>query len=244
MLHPAMFVSGGATTAQYIINQCRMGKLLGLVNPAVVIASRREIEGVARCLETGVPIEICRRKDFDSPGAFGDAIIEICKKYNADFAGQYGWLVPTPSNVIDYFYEGSTHSRIVNQHPGPLDPPHPDFGGDGMYGRRVHAAVLAFNRIAKHPLIHTEATCHFVEHGGYDTGGLILTKQVPIMPDDTPETLATRVLPEEYTLQTEVLWFAARSSIPRMDRGTNRLIHPDDYDALEQAKTEAIAAYS
>ena len=84
--------------------------------------------------------------------------------------------------------------RILNIHPALL----PAFGGPGMYGHHVHEAVLR----AKVP--KSGATVHYVNEG-VDTGKIILQAEVPVLPDDTPETLAARVLEQEHKIYPEAL---------------------------------------
>src|SRR5437588_342377 len=82
--------------------------------------------------------------------------------------------------------------RIINQHPGPLDPGRPDFGGKGMFGRRVHAARLLFVNQTGHDF-WTEATSQRVAEN-FNEGPVLNRKQLNILPDDTVETLAARLL--------------------------------------------------
>ncbi len=245
MLNWAAFISGKDRLARHIIDQCQVGgKLHGKINPVLVIANRAKIEGVTRCRETGIPVEIVLSKDYkERKYAFGEAIIDLCEQYHVQYATQCGWLVETPPNVIDYFYQGTTYSRLFNGHNGPINHGMSDFGGQGMYGLRAHAAVLAFNRLATHPLVETMAVCHFVEHGEMDNGGIILQRPVPIERDDTPEILAARVFEVECQLHTDVLWFLSDGRLPRTSLGSNRIIHPDDFGVLQQARAEAIAMY-
>ena len=159
----AILLSGEGTTAARIISECRWdGKLYGM-NAALVIASRPDAGGIEKARSLGVKEEnivVIERKDFETPEAFGEAILVQCAKRNIDIIGQYGWMVMTPANVVEK-YEG----RMINQHPGPLDiyPNAPDgraghdFGGAGMYGMRVHAARLCFVQKTGHDF-WTEAT--------------------------------------------------------------------------------------
>lgn len=162
----AMLISGGGTTMKKIVEDCQEGELRGLVEPAVVIAGRPDAGGIAKAQAAGVPTVVLERDTFGSGTEFGRAIIEACKRHRAIFIGQYGWLSWTPRNVIEAF-----PGMMVNQHPAPLDPGRPDFGGKGMYGRAAHAARLYFARRTKGHL-WTEATAQRV-HVRFDQGAVL-----------------------------------------------------------------------
>ncbi|TET70115.1 MAG: phosphoribosylglycinamide formyltransferase, partial [Candidatus Zixiibacteriota bacterium] len=102
------------------------------------------------------------------------------------------------SPVIIRKYAG----RIINIHPGPL----PEFGGKGMYGLKVHEAVLSAG------LRETCATVHVVDEI-YDHGSILLRRKVPILADDTPESLAARVLKVEHQILPEVINMYAEGKI-------------------------------
>src|SRR5689334_25193427 len=118
----AMLISGGGTTASAIITACKTGKLKNVV-PALVICSSEKAEGIKKVQMAGMPaqnVSVLRPKDFDFVEEFGETIIQFCKDKGVDFIGQYGWLCKTPENVIEAFA-----GKMVNQHPGPLDPGRP-----------------------------------------------------------------------------------------------------------------------
>jgi folate-dependent phosphoribosylglycinamide formyltransferase PurN len=100
-----------------------------------------------------------------------------------------GYLKHIPATIIQVY-----HGRIINIHPGLL----PDFGGPGMYGSRVHAAVLASGATS------TGLTVHFVDDE-YDHGPVIAQWRVRVKIDDTPESLAGRVLSAEHIVYPRVV---------------------------------------
>jgi phosphoribosylglycinamide formyltransferase-1 len=114
-----------------------------------------------------------------------------------DLIALAGYLRLIPPAVIKRYPQ-----RIVNIHPALL----PDFGGRGMYGLNVHKAVLAAGET------ESGATVHFVDEH-YDEGDIIAQARVPVLPDDTPETLAARVLTVEHELLPNALERLARSII-------------------------------
>ena len=123
-----LLISGGGTTALEIIRACQSGRLQH-VEPACVLCSNEKAAGIQRVQTAGVHAILALPQWYDSPDEFGDHILNICREYHADWIGQYGWMPKTPANVIEAF-----SGRMINQHPGPLDPGYPDFGGKGMYG--------------------------------------------------------------------------------------------------------------
>ena len=233
----ALLISGGGTTMEAIIKATE-GEALKGVTPSLVIASNENAGGIEKARKLGIKDEdilIINPKSFETREKFGEKIIEECKKRNVDFIGQYGWMVMTPENVIKEF-EG----MIVNQHPGPLDTGRPDFGGIGMYGMRVHQTRLFFVNKVKRDY-WTEATTHRVT-SKFDEGVVIKREQVPILPDDTAETLQARVLPIEHKVQIEALQDFANSTISEFHRETPLVLEGEE-SILEECKRLAIKLY-
>lgn len=219
-----------------ILLSCRDGALKGLVEPALVIASKDSIGGIEkarRAKMSSVQIAICNRKDYFSNEEFGRAILSYLGGHGIDLVGQFGWMPKTPANVIER-YDG----MIFNQHPAPLDTGHPDFGGEGMHGRRAHCARLFFSRSAglKGDQF-TEATAHFVTKE-FDKGQVIGRIRVPILPSDDVVSMQERVLPVEHELQIQVLGEFARGEV-RVQPRESRLIRPGQEGLLEEAKKVA-----
>lgn len=113
---------------------------------------------------------------------------------DADLVVLAGYLKLVPAPVVARFRQ-----RMVNIHPALL----PDFGGPGMYGQRVHEAVLASQAT------ESGATVHLVDEQ-FDRGPIVAQRRVPVRPDDTPETLAHRVLEAEHVLLPQVVIDLAR----------------------------------
>ena len=233
----ALLISGGGTTMEAIIKGTLNGALPG-VTPSLVIASNENAGGIEKAKKLGIKDEdilIINPKSFETKEKFGEKIIEECKKRNVDFIGQYGWMVMTPENVIKEF-EG----MITNQHPGPLDTGRPDFGGVGMYGMRVHQSRLSFVNKVKRDY-WTEATTHRVTTK-FDEGVVIKRKQVPILENDTAETLQARVLPIEHEVQIETLRDFINGTVSEFHRETP-LVRDGEEEILEECKKEAIKLY-
>ena len=149
-----------------------------------VISSRSTARGVERARGAGLTVTVVERKTL-SPEAFQTGITEAVG--TADLVCMAGflslWRIPDP-------FAG----RVINIHPALL----PNFGGPGMYGLRVHEAVLAAGGN------ESGCTVHFCDNE-YDHGPVILQRKVPVLPDDTPETLAARVFAEECIAYPEAI---------------------------------------
>lgn len=162
------------------------------VEIALVISNRASAGGLARARERGIPVAVLANPDDAAEW------VELLDRYRVELIVLAGYLRLVPGGVI-HRWQG----RILNVHPGPL----PAFGGHGMYGLRVHAAVLAAG------LTETAATVHVVDEE-YDRGPVLATAPVPVRPGDTPQLLAARVLEAEHRLLPAVVLAAARAGRP------------------------------
>lgn len=233
----ALLISGGGTTAASIIQTCAKGQLEGVV-PALVIASSAEVAGIERIKKLQFPnldILVIDPKNFASSESFGLEILKACNERSVDFIGQYGWLCLTPKNVVSAF-EG----KMTNQHPGPLDPSRPDFGGKGMFGKRVVCARLLFAQRTQNNM-WTEATAQRVD-AEFDKGAVLHAKRVDITAGDTVEILSERLLPVEHQVQIETLEMFAAGKAEEIIR-QEPLVKPEEYAILEECKVEAIKLY-
>lgn len=151
---------------------------------ATVVAPNGEAPAVEVAREMGL------RVDLVAPGeTYGADLLHVLEAVGADWICLAGFLRLVPAEVLARFPR-----RVLNIHPALL----PKFGGKGMYGRRVHEAVLAAGER------ESGATVHFVT-GAYDEGDVILQRACPVEPGDTPESLAARVLVEEHRAYVEAL---------------------------------------
>lgn len=234
----ALLVSGSGTTAEAIVKECRAGERLSHIAPVCVIASKTGSGAIEKMKQLGIPekdILVIDPKQFSKEEDFGNAILRALRERNVTLVGQYGWLIKTPKNVIQA-YQGS----ILNQHPGPLDPGRPDFGGKGMYGRRVNASRMYFVRKTNHDF-WTEATAQRAAED-FDAGKVLRRKQVEILPDDTLETLQARLLPVEHEIQIQALEDFMHGRVKELERDTP-LVKPDEIPILEESKKAAIKEY-
>jgi formyltetrahydrofolate-dependent phosphoribosylglycinamide formyltransferase len=172
-----VLVSGSGTTLQNLIDQIVAGKLNARVG--VVIGSKPELLGVQRAVDAKLANAVVDHRQFPECAAFSNEIFNVLDDAGADLVCLAGWLCLLD---IPWRYE----NRIMNIHPALL----PSFGGKGMYGRRVHEAVLA--RGCK----VSGCTVHFV-NAEYDAGPIIVQRACAVLEKDTPESLAKRVFEEE-----------------------------------------------
>ena len=173
----AVLISGGGTTLQNFINLIGLGKLDAKIE--VVISSRPFVEGVERARRARIPTEVIERQRFESDEAYGAAITDVVDRCGVD-------LVLCAGFTRRYLFPERYKGRVLNIHPGLL----PKFGGKGMYGHHVHEAVLTAGE--------TESGCtvHIADEE-YDRGPILVQQRVPVLPGDTPETLAARVFEAE-----------------------------------------------
>jgi len=183
----AVLVSGGGTNLQALLDALRDS---AVARVARVVASAAGAGALERARRAGVPTVVLT--DPEDPAelvtATGDARLVV-------LAGYVKRIPPAAVARLRW--------RVINIHPALL----PAFGGPGMYGRRVHAAVLASGATL------SGATVHYVDEE-YDRGPIIAQWPVPVRPHDTPETLAARVLEVEHRLLPQVVMELARLGVP------------------------------
>jgi phosphoribosylglycinamide formyltransferase 1 len=181
----AVLVSGGGTTLQNLIDAIADGRLDARVS--VVIGSRAGLKGLQRAADARLMNFVVERQAIGNVGVFSREVFSLIDDAGVDLVCLAGWLclLEIPSK-----YAG----RVMNIHPALL----PSFGGKGMYGRRVHEAVIA------HGCKVSGCTVHFVD-ATYDNGPIILQRTCPVLDDDTPESLAHRVFEEEKIAYPEAI---------------------------------------
>ncbi len=173
----AVFVSGGGTNLQALLDAQAAGKLApGRI--VLVVSSQPGAYALTRAEKAGVPGVVCSRKELGSQAAFEAAILKALDKAGAEMIVLAGFMSILSKDFTDRFPE-----RILNVHPALI----PSFCGQGYYGLKVHEAALA--RGVK----VTGATVHFVNEIP-DGGRIIAQKPVPVEDGDTPETLQRRVM--------------------------------------------------
>jgi len=186
--HPtrvAVLISGGGTTLLNLIKRIDAGELP--VDIRLVISSSPKAGGLRHAETAGIPSTVVERKQFESREQFSAAIFDHCRRAEVDLVVMGGFLkqVVIPDDFMH---------RVVNIHPALI----PAFCGKGFYGHYVHEAVLEYG------VKLSGCTIHFVDNK-YDHGPVILQRAVPVMDEDTPETLAARVFEAECEAYPEAL---------------------------------------
>ena len=185
-LRLGVLISGGGSTLENLIKKRAAGQLSG-VDISLVISSRDGLRGVEIASTAQLPLKIIKKRDYPKLADFSDALVCALDAARVDLVVMAGylclWQIPDRYN-----------GRVLNIHPALL----PHYGGKGMYGHYVHQAVLAGGE--------TESGCsvHLADNQ-YDHGPLIEQVRVPVLPNDTPETLAARVGEAERELYPRVI---------------------------------------
>jgi phosphoribosylglycinamide formyltransferase 1 len=188
--------SHGGSNMQAIIDACKSGRLKA--TPAVVISNNSASGAITRAQNEGVPHYYLSGKTHPGPGELDEAILSTFLHHQVDIIVLAGYMKKLGPKTLAHF-----QGRILNIHPALL----PKFGGEGMYGIHVHEAVIAAGEKV------SGVTIHLVDEQ-YDTGKILAQTRVPVMPDDTPETLAARVLEQEHILYAETLQRIVTGEIP------------------------------
>jgi phosphoribosylglycinamide formyltransferase 1 len=183
----AVLASGGGTNFQAILDAVAAGSIPGRI--ICLIYNRKAAFAAERARAAGIPAVYINQLSFPDEEAFKQEIHETLLAYNAEIVVLAGWLKKLSAETTRRYA-----NRIVNTHPALI----PAFCGLGMYGHNVHEAVLAFGAKV------SGCTIHLVEEA-YDTGPIIFQQAVEVLPDDTAETLAARILPHEHRLLVEAV---------------------------------------
>lgn len=195
-MNVGFLASHGGSNMQAIINACKSGKLQA--TPAVVISNNSNSGALAHAKAEGVPYYYLSGKTHPKPEELDHTILDAFLRHAVDIVVLAGYMKKLGPKTLSHF-----RGRIVNVHPALL----PKFGGEGMYGIHVHEAVIAAGEK------ESGVTIHFVDEQ-YDTGAILAQTRVPVKPDDTPETLAARVLEQEHILYAETLQRIVTGDIP------------------------------
>ncbi len=177
--------SGGGTNLQAIIDTCKLGKLNAEV--CVVISNNSRSRSLQRAHDEGIPAY--HLSTVTHPNSLDEEICRTLEMHNVDFVLLAGYMrLLGPITLAHY------HNRVLNSHPALL----PKFGGKGMYGSHVHQAVLDAGESV------TGVTIHYVDEQ-YDHGPTLAQCKVPVLPDDTLDTLEERVKERERRFWIETL---------------------------------------
>lgn len=181
MIKIAILASGEGTNAENMIRYFQKKKTAEVI---AVFANKRHVGVYRRVEPLGVQVQYVPNADFSDGKA-----LRMLQERKVDFIVLAGFLFKIPDDILVAYPD-----RIVNVHPALL----PKHGGKGMYGNKVHAAVIADGDL------ESGITIHYID-GNYDEGKTLFQAKCPVLPDDTPETLAQRVHQLEHTYYPQVV---------------------------------------
>jgi len=181
----AVLLSGSGTTLQNLIDRIADGRLSARIG--VVIGSRPDAFGLERARQAGIPTAVVQRKQCADAAEFSRQIFERVRESGAELVCLAGFLqlLPVPEDFL---------FRVINIHPSLI----PSFCGKGFYGHHVHEAALNYG------VKVSGCTVHFADNE-YDHGPIILQRTVPVLLDDTADTLAARIFAQECEAYPEAI---------------------------------------
>ena len=190
----AVFVSGGGTNLQALIDAAKRGEIpSGEI--ALVLASNDKAYALTRAAENNIPSAVVKRKDYESQIAYEEAVKAVLTENGIDMIVLAGFMT-----ILSENFTSAYPKRIVNVHPSLI----PSFCGEGFYGLRVHEAALEYG------VKVTGATVHYVNEIP-DGGEIILQKAVEILEGDTAEVLQKRVMEQaEWILLPQAVELVAK----------------------------------
>ena len=197
----AVLVSGGGTNLQTLIDYEAEHKVDCPYEIVVVISDHKDAFALERAQKAGIPTavtspfsvmgkDVAQNATRDEKRlAVSNAMLEQCQKYDVQIVVEAGCLTVLSGDILKVYA-----NKIINLHPALL----PKFGGVGMWGHHVHEAVLASGEK------ESGCTVHLVNEV-CDGGEILLQKKVPVLPDDTPDSLYARIAPKEHEALLEGL---------------------------------------
>lgn len=187
-----VLASGRGSNLASIISAIDAGKIPGEIK--LVLSDKPQAQALVRAWEAGIPARAIVPSSFATKGEFEDALAEALREAGVELVVLAGFM-----RILSPRFVGQFSGRIMNIHPSLL----PSFPGLDAQRQAVEYGVRV-----------SGCTVHFVDQG-MDTGPIILQKEVPVLPDDTPETLEQRILVQEHRLYPEAiaLYAAGRLSI-------------------------------
>jgi len=202
LLKLGVFASGRGSNFAAILKAIDVGRLNASVQ--ILISNNTDAKAQDLARERGIPTQVINKPDFPDRPAFLQPLQEALRSNSVEFICLAGYLKKIPDEIIREY-----HHRILNVHPALL----PSFGGKGMYGHHVHEAVL------QQGCKVSGVTVHLVDEV-YDQGPVVAQRCVPVEEDDTPDTLAARVLKVEHELFPEAIQLFAEERVSVKDGRT------------------------
>ncbi len=187
MKNIAVFASHGGSNLQAVIDAVSEGRLVARISAVISNNSTSFALERARC--AGIPAYHISIKTESSEEAVAEKMLSVLETHDTELILLLGYMRMLPVSVLRRY-----HNRIFNIHPALL----PRYGGKGMYGIHVHEAVIAAGDK------ESGVTIHRVDES-YDRGEIVAQSRVAVLPDDTPDILAARVLEREHTFLVETM---------------------------------------
>jgi formyltetrahydrofolate-dependent phosphoribosylglycinamide formyltransferase len=189
----AVLLSGGGTTLQNFLDRIGDGRLRAKI--VMVVSNKADAFGLERAKRSGIRTTIVERKKCPSVEEFSQKIFDNCRESKADLICMAGFLqlIRIPDDFA---------GRVMNIHPALI----PAFCGKGFYGHHVHEAALEAG------VKVSGCTVHFADNV-YDHGPIILQRTVPVLGNDTEDTLAARVFEQECEAYPEAIRLFAEGKL-------------------------------
>ena len=197
----AVFVSGGGTNLQALIDSEKIGALAhGEI--VLVVSDKADAYALTRAKDNGIKTAVVVKKELGSQQAFEERLQQILEENGIEMIVLAGFMC-----ILSADFTSKWPKRIINIHPSLI----PSFCGKGCYGLHVHEKALAYG------VKVTGATVHFVDEGT-DTGPIILQKAVEVEQDDTPEILQRRVMEKaEWIIMPKAIDLIANGKVSVVD---------------------------
>jgi formyltetrahydrofolate-dependent phosphoribosylglycinamide formyltransferase len=198
-----VLLSGSGTTLQNLLDHVRDGTLP--VEVVRVVSSNPQAYGLTRARQAGLATDVVERRAYPSRAAFSEHIFTLCRESGADLVCMAGFLqlLQIPDDFL---------GRVLNIHPALI----PAFSGKGFHGTRVHQSALETG------VKVSGCTVHFADNE-YDHGPIILQRVVPVLDDDTAESLAARVFSAECEAYPEAIRLFSADRL-RIEGGRVRIL--------------------
>jgi phosphoribosylglycinamide formyltransferase-1 len=191
----AVFASGRGSNFEALLYRIEHDSIPATI--AALISNNKDAGALKIARENDIPAYHIERGMFETGVEFCQALEKVFEHHNINMIALAGYLRKIPPRIIRKF-----PNRILNIHPALL----PDFGGKGMYGEKVHQAVLESGATV------SGATIHIVDEE-YDRGPIVLQREVPVRHNDTPQSLAARVLYVEHQIYADAIRLFAENRV-------------------------------
>lgn len=189
MIRLAVLVSGSGSNMQAIIDSTRKGILKAVAEVVLVISNNADAYALQKTKNENIKSVCIQKKSFKDSKSFNDSMLQKLLTQRVDLVCLAGYISLVGENIISR-YKG----KILNIHPSLL----PKFAGKGMYGHYVHEAVIRSKEKK------SGATVHFVETD-YDTGEIVLQREVDVLDNELPDELAKKVLEIEHQIYPQAI---------------------------------------